>query len=177
MPNPDPTTPPPVPAAPAAPANDAAARLATERLVHQLGNAGLIPFVGLALLMWLVNAEALPYVSLLLVSYAALIVSFLGGVHWGVVWHRHSVHSGTPAMCTSEARRHLVWGITPSLLAWPGLLMPEPAALPWLGAVLLVCYAVDRKLFASAGLGHWLTLRFRLSSVAALSCFIAAGAV
>lgn len=149
----------------------------TVSLVNALGHAGLIPFVGLALLMWLVNAQALPYVSLLLVSYAALIASFLGGMHWGLVWYRQLGHAGVPTLSEQAARTHLVWGVVPSLLAWPGMLMPEPAALPWLGAVLLACYAVDRRLFAAAGLGHWLTLRFRLSGVAALSCFIAAGAV
>jgi hypothetical protein len=36
---------------------------------------------------------------------------------------------------------------------------------------------VDRRLYARAGLQGWLTLRFRLSAVASLSCFIAAGAI
>jgi hypothetical protein len=71
----------------------------------------------------------------------------------------------------------LAWGVVPSLLAWPGVLMPAYAALPWLGVLLLVCYWVDRRLFPAAGLSAWLTLRFRLSAVAALSCFVAAGAV
>ena len=45
------------------------------------------------------------------------------------------------------------------------------------GLLLLVCYAVDRRLYAQAGAQGWLTLRFRLSSIAALSCFIGAGAL
>jgi hypothetical protein len=52
--------------------------------------------------------------------------------------------------------------------------MPAYAGLVLLGAMLLVCYAVDRRLYAAQGLGAWLTLRFRLSAVAALSCFIGA---
>jgi hypothetical protein len=40
--------------------------------------------------------------------------------------------------------------------------------------MLLVCYAVDRKLYPRLGVGGWLTLRFRLSAVAALACFIGA---
>lgn len=151
--------------------------IAVDTLIHNLGNAGLIPFVGLMLLMWVVNAEALPYVALTMVSYAALIATFLGGIHWGVVWVRQSGGSGIPPLTDEAARHHLWWGITPSLLAWPGMLMPEYAALPWLGVLLLACYAVDRKLLADSGLGHWLTLRFRLSGVAALCCFIAAGAI
>lgn len=148
-----------------------------QTLIHSLGYAGLVPFVGLALLMWLVNAEALPYVALLMVAYAALIASFLGGIHWGLVWVRLSGAPGMTPLPDGVVRRHIAWGVVPSLLAWPGILMPAYAALPWLAVLLLVCYVVDRRLFPEAGLAAWLTLRFRLSTVAALSCFVAAGAV
>jgi hypothetical protein len=147
-----------------------------DRLIHLLGHAGLIPFFGLTLLIWLVNATALPYVALTLVAYAALVTAFLGGIHWGVVWVRQAGLPGVPALPADVAQRHLVWGVVPSLLSWPGVLMPAYAALPWLGMVLLGCYLADRKLYPAAGLGPWLTLRFRLSTLAALSCFIAAGA-
>jgi hypothetical protein len=65
----------------------------------------------------------------------------------------------------------------PSLLAWPGVLMPPYAGLVWLGLVLIVCYLVDRRLFVRAGLTPWLTMRFRLTTVASLSCFLGAGAL
>ena len=58
------------------------------RLIHHLGRAGLIPFVLLALLVWLLEGEALTFVATAMSSYAALIVSFLGGVHWGAAWVR-----------------------------------------------------------------------------------------
>ncbi|MFO1273764.1 MAG: DUF3429 domain-containing protein, partial [Rubrivivax sp.] len=61
--------------------------------------------------------------------------------------------------------------------AWPAVLMPPSAGLVILGAMLWVCYAVDRRVYPRHGLGRWLTLRFRLSAVAGLACFIgAAGA-
>lgn len=146
-------------------------------LITALGNAGLAPFVGLCLLMWVVNDQALPYVALALVAYAALIASFLGGIHWGVVWLRHAGVTELGELPAQAARQHLVWGVAPSILAWPGVLMPAYAALPWLGLLLVACYLVDRKLFPGAGLDPWLTLRFRLSAVAAASCFLAAGAL
>ncbi len=55
--------------------------------------------------------------------------------------------------------------------------MPPFAGLAWLGFLLVLCYVVDRRLYTRAGLPHWLTLRFRLSSVAALSCFVGAAAL
>lgn len=152
-------------------------RVPVHTLAHRLGQAGLVPFVVFALLLWVVTEEALPYVALTLVAYAALIVSFLGGIHWGLVWVRQAGVSGIPPLTDHSAKLHLLWGVVPSLLAWPGVLMPAHAALPWLGLLLVVCYLVDRRTYPDSGLGHWLTLRFQLSAVAAVSCFVGAGAV
>ena len=62
----------------------------------------------------------------------------------------------------------------PSLVGWLAVLMPPQAGLVVHGAMLAVCYAVDRRVYPVQGAAHWLTLRFRLSAVAALSCFLAA---
>lgn len=142
-----PTTPtPPAAAAPAA---------------LQLGYAGLLPFVVGAMLVWLVRPDAHPYVTQALTGYAAVIVSFLGGIHWGL-----GFRSGEPA--------RFVWGVVPSLVAWVAVMMPPQAGLVIHGVMLVVCYGVDRRVYPALGLQHWLTLRFRLSAVAAASCFIGA---
>lgn len=151
------------------PLPDAASETREQPLIHNLGYAGLIPLVGLALLVWLVTPDLQAWVALALAAYAALITSFLGGIHWGIGWSRLA-HA-------PDSKNHFIWGVVPSLLAWPGLVMPPYAGLAWLGGVLIVCYLVDRRLYAQAGLGGWLKLRFRLSAVAALSCFIGAGAL
>ena len=49
-------------------------------LIRHLGHAGLIPLVGLSLLVWLVTPDLQAWVALALAAYAALIVSFLGGI-------------------------------------------------------------------------------------------------
>ncbi len=105
-------------------------------LVRTLGHAGLIPFALLAVLVWLVNAELQAWVAMALVAYAALIVSFLGGIHWGIGWlasERDRQARRIPRALHAQ-RRHFLWGIVPSLLAWPGVLMPPFAGLAWLGA-------------------------------------------
>ena len=130
---------------------------------QRLGYAGLIPFVAGALLVWLVREDAHPYVTLALSAYAAVIVSFLGGIHWGLAF-RHSV----PPL------RLLGWGVAPSLVAWVAVIMPPSSGLVILGAALVGCYLVDRRIYLEQGVGHWLTLRFRLSAVAAFCCFIGA---
>ena len=129
----------------------------------RLGYLGLIPFVLGAALTWFVRPDAHPYVTAALSAYAAVILSFLGGIHWGL-----GFRSNPP-----DARR-FAWGIVPSLIAWVGVMMPPYAGLVVLGVGLVACYLVDRRVYPAHGLGAWLTLRFRLSVVAAFSCFIGA---
>ncbi|HEV8691170.1 MAG TPA: DUF3429 domain-containing protein [Ideonella sp.] len=133
------------------------------RLARQLGAAGLIPFALGAALTWLVYPEAQPLVTLALAGYAACTVAFLGGIHWGLAMR---AGAGEPA--------HFAWSVVPPIVAALGVLMPAYAGLVLLGAMLLVCYAVDRRLYAVQGQSAWLTLRFRLSAVASLCCFIGA---
>ncbi len=133
---------------------------------RRLGWLGLVPFVSGALLVWLVRPEVRGEVAFGLAAYAAVILSFLGGIHWGLAFRQPE----PPALW-------LGWGVVPSLVAWPAIIMPAHAGLVILGAMLVACYLVDRRLYPVQGAARWLTLRFRLSSVAALCCFIgAAGA-
>lgn len=135
-----------------------------EKIIQLLGYAGLLPFVLLAALTWLPGADWHRLMTLALIGYAATIVSFLGGIHWGVGLQR----------AEDQRSFHIFWGVTPSLLAWIALLLPVQAALSMLSLLLLVCYAVDRKTYPAAGLGHWLTMRLQLTTVASLSCLAGA---
>lgn len=137
--------------------------LSPNPLALRLGYAGLLPFVLGALLVWLVHEEAHPYVTTALSAYAAVVISFLGGIYWGLGF-RQSIPSPQP----------FVWGVVPSLAAWLAVVMPPYAGLALHGVTLIVCYLVDRRLYPTLGAGAWLTLRFRLSGVAALSCFLGA---
>ncbi|MFM8696473.1 MAG: DUF3429 domain-containing protein, partial [Betaproteobacteria bacterium] len=62
----------------------------------------------------------------------------------------------------------------PSLMAWLGVLMPPYAGLFVLGLALIACYLVDRRRYSALGLQAWMTLRFRLTAVASLCCFLGA---
>lgn len=135
------------------------------RLAVRYGNAGLIPFGLGALLVWLVGRypDAHYWVTLALAAYAGTIVAFLGGMHWGL-----AMRVGQPGP------RSFGWAMVPPLVAWLGIVMPPHSGLVLLGVMLMVCYARDRHLLVENGLGHWLTLRFRLSAIAALCCFLGA---
>ena len=136
-----------------------------DRLAVRLGHAGLVPFVLGALLALLVRVDVLPYVVLSLSVYAGLIVSFLGGIHWGILM-----------VARDAAPRRLVWAVLPSLFAWVSVVMPPHAGLVIQALLLIVCYLVDRRVYPVYGLSKWLTLRFRLTLVASMSCFMAAAA-
>ncbi len=128
-----------------------------------LGHAGLMPFVAGAALVWVVEGEAHVYAAMALAAYAALIVSFLGGIHWGLAMRQPEPPPAT-----------LAWGVVPSLAAWPAVIMPAYAGLVLLGVMLVLCYLVDRRSYPRLGAAPWLTLRFRLSAVASLACFVGA---
>lgn len=132
-------------------------------VARKLAYAGLVPFVLGAALVWLVRPDAHPHVVDALAKYAALVVSFLGGIHWGLGM-RQGVPSPSP----------FGWAVVPALLAWVAVVMPAYAGLVVQGVMLIACYLVDRKTYPALGASAWLTLRFRLSAVASLSCFIAA---
>lgn len=83
-----------------------------------LGYGGLVPFVACALAMLLPDAGMRDVASRVLVGYGAVILSFLGGVHWGLVLSAPS----------PRAPRMLAIGVLPSLAGWLTLLLPFETA-------------------------------------------------
>jgi len=90
---------------------------------RQYGHAGLIPFIVGTLLLWLVYPDLQPWVALGLAAYGALIVAFLGGIHWGLAMDSHA-----------SGQRAFGWAMVPPLVAWLALVMPAHAGRPaWAG--------------------------------------------
>ena len=141
-------------------------------LALKLGYGGLLPFVLGAALIWIVRADAHAYVTASLSAYAAVILSFLGGIHWGL--GMRSLGMQLQAQKQPAPTSMFVWGVLPSLVAWVAVIMPAYAGLVIQGVALMICYLVDRKVYPRCGASAWLTLRFRLTAVASLSCFIGA---
>lgn len=128
--------------------------------------AGVIPFALLMLLIWLVgdrNDEAHEFVSRGLAFWSALIISFLGGIHWGLAM-RQSLPSPVPYAS----------GATLIIPAWIGTVMPPNAGLVVQGVCIVAGYLIDRRHYPALGASAWLNLRFRLSAAAALCCFLGA---
>ena len=140
------------------PINDTSIR----RTANWLGYGGLIPFLVLTPAS-LFDAHHAWTWSDALFAYGAVILSFIGALHWGFAM-------ALPGLDASRRVRTLIWSVVPALIAWPALLLApaEAAALMVIGFVLH--YVQDRRLARIAALPSWyLPLRLRLSAVACIS--------
>jgi Protein of unknown function (DUF3429) len=131
-----------------------------------LGFAGLIPFITGAVWVWAARATpSSAFAAFALAAYAATIVAFLGGVHWG------------PALRDGGRDRvALVWGVAMQLAAWLALLLPSRPALVALASLLVLCLVFDRRMYGRVGLGAWLPMRLQLTAGAVACCLAAAAA-
>ena len=125
-----------------------------------LGYAGLLPFVVLATATWVAEAGPRAFAALALAGYGAVIASFLGAIHWGLVMREASKQS--PAL--------LGWGVMPSLLAWVSLMLNPAASLLLMAGVLWACFAVDRVVYPRFQAQAWLPMRLALTCIASASC-------
>ena len=86
-------------------------------LAIALGLAGLIPFAAAGLGAVSQDGEWSRLGMLALQAYAAAILAFLGGVHWGF-----GLHAGVN-QTIRVARARFGLGVVPSLVGWAGLLI------------------------------------------------------
>jgi len=128
-----------------------------------LGLAGLVPFMGLAALSFMVSPAQRPAVIFSLLAYSATIISFLGAIHWGLTMVENL-----------PSTQQLIWGVVPSLLAWVSLMVQGESGLLLVAAALLLCLAIDYRIYPHFGLHHWLGLRLTLSMVATVSVVLPA---
>ena len=110
-----------------------------------LGLAGLIPFWGLAFLLLLHGAFGLnpSTLDLALATYAAVIISFLGGIRWGL------------AIRAEDIGGNYAISVVPSLIAWALLAAPEPWRLVGLGLAALVLGPIDLGLVRAGLAPRW----------------------
>jgi hypothetical protein len=129
-----------------------------KKLAHKIGFLGLIPFCLLSLLCWVVHSGWLPYFIRAQLYYGIAILSFLGGLHWGVAMMAKNV-------APEDIRRALLWGVIPTIFAWCSMVNVGLAfAVQIVGFVVL--YKVDKKMYAIYDLPEWFaTLRYKLTRV------------
>jgi len=144
------------------------------RIGTLLGNFGLLPFFVLAAATWVPFAggslQVQRLVGTALVGYGAVVLSFLGAVHWGLVLR-------TPQLARTQAWNALGWGVVPALLGWLALLLAAAGIKMWLVLVVLIgdfvlCRLMDSNLLRLyPDIPPWypsLRTRLTLGAIAAL---------
>jgi hypothetical protein len=127
-----------------------------------LGYGGVLPFAALATLCWLAASHAGFWFGLLL-AYGAVILSFVGALHWGFAMT-------LPGLDSARRSRMMAWSVVPALLAWPAVLLPAAPAVATLLLGYLLHYLQDQRLCRHADLPSWyLPLRRHLSLAAGTS--------
>ena len=131
-----------------------------------LGYGGLLPFVACAIVILATHETETRYLAgRALLGYGAVILSFLGGVHWGLVLRGPS----------ARAAGMLAAGIIPSLVGWASLLLPFETAAAMQVAAFGGFWLYEHRVLgpqalppAYLGLRRWLTLIVCVSIAMAL---------
>ena len=102
-----------------------------EKTAKSLGYAGLIPFIIFSIGSWF----QLPMISdstYILTAYAAIILSFMGAIHWGIAMSRSE----------DQNSKYFIASVIPGLSAWLALLLPQRYAITLLmiGFIALIIY-------------------------------------
>jgi len=145
-------------------------------LAIMLGLLGLIPFLACAAgIIFVPHQVPVPRLVQALIAYGAVILSFLGAVHWGLALEPDPTML-SPSR-TAADRKRLALGVLPALVGWAALLVPLVAssmvaiiilAMGFLGTMLVEAEAGRRGALPPG----YLPLRWLLSAVVLLCLLV-----
>ncbi len=128
-----------------------------------LGYLGLLPFIVSSLLVWV--PEYHHYAVQSLTIYAAVIVTFIGGVHWGLAMQTSKTFSNHD---DQYIRKQFIFSVIPSLVAWLAVVVAQQYSL----IILTICFVsfwyLEKTIFSKALENWYTTLRNHLTLVATL---------
>ena len=143
---------------------------ALHRSAAWLGFGGLLPFIGLALTAFVDRHHGIVWADAL-VAYGAVILSFVGALHWGFAM-------ALPGMPQALRRNCFVWSVVPALIAWPAMMLEPVLGAPLLMAGFVAHIWQDHRLAGRIALPAWyLPLRWQLSIVACVCLALGAFSV
>ncbi len=132
-------------------------------IAYFLGYTGLVPFVALSLIILMANEQIVSVAKPVLHIYGAIILSFLGGLHWGRIASKNHL--------LPSDKWVLMYSVIPSLIGWFSYIISniwqESVWIIIIGFIL--AYFIDRRFIVE---GHWRSfmhpLRINLTIIA---CF------
>lgn len=132
-----------------------------------LGAGGLIPFILFAGAVWVLPDayQALAYSWLR--TYSAVILSFVGALHWGIAMVHRDV---------SERDRDtmMMWSVMPALVGWGGMLLSQRPGLAIVAAMFIAHYSMDKLLVTRVSMPAWyIPLRRGLTFVVVVCLIVA----
>jgi hypothetical protein len=144
------------------------------RVAWLLAIAGAVPFIAMTAALLAEKSQVRIPAIAGLVTYAAVILSFLGGIEWGLAVQERYAAAGADARERLRATA-LVVSALPSLAGWGVLWLPSPQ---WqLGAALalfIAVWAADLVLARQGLVPAWFVdLRTAVTAVVALTLGVA----
>lgn len=138
-------------------------------LASSLGYLGLLPFIIPTALLVYDAAHTALWLHWLM-TYAAVILSFVGALHWAFAMT-------LPNLNLKQTRWCFVWSIIPALVAWAALFLASFDGMLVMAAFFAGNFMQDAYLAKNVGMPSWyMRMRFHLSLVAT-SCLIIAAAL
>ena len=141
-------------------------------LAPVLGALGLLPFLGCTIgIIAFPGDVPVPNLVRALIAYGAVILSFLGAVHWGLALEPEPAML-LPGQSATDSKR-LALGVIPALVGWAALLVPLVASalvsivlliLGFLGVALVESQATRRGAIP----GGYMLLRWVLTATVLL---------
>jgi hypothetical protein len=134
-----------------------------------LGGLGALPFIGLASAMPFLTGGLRSLAADALVAYGATILSFLGGIHWGLA----IAPQGGAGRAKLPPR--LIVSVLPSLAAWAALLVADTIGLFILALAVAAMLWVDIRATRAGEAPPWYsTLRIPLTCIVVAALLLGA---
>ncbi len=121
-------------------------------IVHVLAYGSVALPTLLAGTLWFVEPLWKHFLTSALLTHMALVLTFLGGIHWGIAMRFMATDSRMPMF-------HFLWGPVPGYTAWLLLMTAAPIAVGCLMVLGLATFWVDLRTWPGSGLGPWMRLR------------------
>ena len=135
----------------------------TPDTAYFLTAAGALPFVAGAAVALLGNDMDCSWACQLVRYYGAVILSFMGGIHWGLAM-------GPTGTTPPNQSRRLMLSVVPALIGWLALLLSPPAGLAVLALAFVILLVFDLKATQIGYAPSWYPrLRIPVTSVVVLS--------
>lgn len=130
-----------------------------------LGGTGALPFVALLAATVFGPADWIDPAGRALALYGAVILSFLGGIQWGLA-------IATPSGSDDALGRRLAVSVLPSLIGWGALLLPLQIGLYVLAAAFALVLFLDAQTSLKGEAPAWYPkLRLPLTAVV-MTCLV-----